>query len=107
MSVTPTKAMVLAAGLGLGPVTLAADIQGFNSAEQQLHAGGEAKIGPVALRAGLTAPLANTGANATKDTGADLAAGVGLDLDSLRFDYAYLMPCDLPETHRLSLAIRF
>lgn len=94
--------------LRLGPVLLAADLEslggGQGSDRRYYHAGAELSLGPLALRGGATGPLTASGPSAEER---DLTAGVGLRLGSLQVDYAYLMPADLPETHRLSLTLRF
>lgn len=92
------------ASLRLGPLVLAADVESLARASRFYHAGVEVLLGPLALRGGATGPLTSSGPSETER---DLSAGVGLRLGGLGVDYSYLMPSALPETHRISLTLRF
>lgn len=87
-------------GLRAGPLLLAADLDNLSAEPRYYHAGGELRFGPLALRAGITG-------SASSGAGRDLSAGVGVRLAMLQLDYAYLMPSELPDTHRVSLTVRF
>lgn len=98
------KKVTAGASVLLGPLTLAADLENVGSEPQYYHAGVELALGPLALRAGATGPW---GADGPSSDERDLTAGAGLRLGGLQVDYAYLMPQTLPQTHRLSLTLRF
>lgn len=84
----------------LGRVTLAADLENLGATPVYYHAGAEVALGMVALRGGATGPLGAAGDR-------ELSAGAGLRLGNAQVDYAFLMPQTLPQTHRLSLTVRF
>ena len=83
-----------------GPLLFAADLDNLTAEPRYYHAGGELRFGPLALRAGMTG-------SASSGVGRDLSAGVGMRLAMLQLDYAYWMPSELPDTHRVSLTVRF
>lgn len=99
------RRLVAGASVRLGAVLLAADVERVGSRAQYYHAGAELAMGVLALRGGVTAPLGGKAEEAERSR--ELTAGVGLRLGLLQVDYAYLMPATLPDSHRLSLALRF
>ncbi len=96
------------ASVRLGPILLAGDVESLgersSAGSRFYHVGAELALGLLALRAGATGALTPSGPS---DQERDLTAGVGLRLGGLQVDYAYLMPSALPETHRISLTLRF
>lgn len=97
---------VVRAGLsvGAGPLLLAVDLENLTAEPRYYHAGAEVSFGPLALRAGATGALSQVPGSGA---GTDLSAGAGVRLAGLQLDYAYLMPSELPDTHRVSLTVRF
>ena len=98
------RRLTAGASVRLGPLLLAADVESLGGGGRFYHAGAELTLGLLALRAGATGSLTGSG---SPDQERDLSAGAGLRLGGLQVDYAYLMPSALPETHRISLTLRF
>ncbi|WP_324668085.1 PorV/PorQ family protein [Geochorda subterranea] len=99
------RRLVAGASVRLRSLLLAADVESVGGHSQYYHAGAELGLGLLALRGGITAPMGGDGEDAADSR--ELTAGIGLRLGSLQVDYAYLMPATLPDSHRLSLALRF
>ncbi|MEW6047331.1 MAG: hypothetical protein AB1609_12755 [Bacillota bacterium] len=102
------RRLTAGASLKLGPILLAAEVESLGTdssgGSRFYHAGAELNLAPMVLRGGATGPLSKSGPSEQER---DLTAGVGLRLGGLQVDYAYLMPASLPDTHRLSLTVRF
>lgn len=94
------------AGLSIrtGPLLLAADLDNLTTEPRYYHAGAELGLGPLSLRAGVTGIASQVSGSGA---GTDLSAGAGVRFGGLQLDYAYLMPSELPDTHRVSLTLRF
>ncbi len=87
-----------------GRLTVGADVDGLGSPNAEtLRLGAEGWLGPLAIRGGMWARLLDF----RRLDNLNLTAGVGLRAGGLQIDYAYLLPEQLPETHRLSLTLRF
>lgn len=97
------RRLVAGASVRFHTVLLAADVESIGGHRQYYHAGAELGLGALAVRAGISSPFGGEDATPSRD----LSAGVGLRLGSIQVDYAYLMPASLPDTHRLSITLRF
>jgi len=64
-----------------------------------LRGGGELSLGSIALRGGAKYDMA--------EEEMTLSMGAGLNLGGAKVDYAYVMPANMPITHRISIGIAF
>ena len=94
--------LTVGASARLGPVLVAADLEQPGGPDRYYRVGAELSWSSISLRAGAAGPLSGPGSG-----GMDLTAGLGLRLGRFNADYALLLPADLPESHRLSLTVRF
>ena len=80
-------------------LTLTGECETDADENKLLRAGGELSLGSIALRGGGKYDMA--------EEEMTVSAGAGLKLGGAQVDYAYVMPANLPVTHRLSISLSF